>query len=158
MVDCQHLSTCRNGPGFCGQCDNQNKLLVKRTRGTKTSKSAWKSQERKVAKDIDGVRVPMSGAGGIKGDAISKLLVCECKLSGKTVSGKKVYQLAEVDLKKNVEEAEAEGKLGFMVLRFKDSKTMWVVGGYETWVALVKLAGLSGTRVGSTFPTSSLTG
>ena len=152
MVDCDKLSTCRNGPGFCGQCDNQSKLLVKRVKG-KTSKSTWKAQERKVAKDIDGVRVPMSGAGGIKGDAISRILSVECKLSGKEAKGEKVYQLSEDVLRKNLEEADAEGKLGFLVLRFKHSKSMWVVGEYDEWVALVKLAGMSGSKLEKTFNT-----
>lgn len=118
----------------------ESQLYTKGRRAGNPYKDTARRQERGIAKEIGGKRVPLSGGGAIKGDVIAADVLVECK-TGHTVdaSGEKQIVLKKDWLIKMKKEAEAEGKsIVFLVFRFKSDKTQWVVAGSENYLKLVK--------------------
>ncbi len=73
-------------------------------------KTASRRFENKKARDTDGRRVPLSGAGSIKGDVQTRVSVTECKISHRAdARGEKLYTIRKADLEKIEAEAKMEG-------------------------------------------------
>lgn len=102
-------------------------------------KTTARRQERNVAKQIGGKRVPLSGGGEIKGDVITRDVLVECK-TGHTLdaSGEKQIVFKKDWLLKMKKEAESEGRsIAFLEFRFKGDKSAWVVASAADYIALV---------------------
>ena len=103
----------------------------------KLNKSRAKDMERTVTKRLNGDRVPMSGAGFIKGDGIVYLpdnqgfMSVECKLSAGI--GKDGAQIVFVEkwipkLQQDCESMRGIGcKFGFFILKYMFHKEMWCI-------------------------------
>jgi hypothetical protein len=103
-------------------------------------KDTARRQERAVAKEVGGKRVPLSGGGSIKGDVIADDVLIECK-TGHTVdaNGEKQILIKKDWLLKMKKEAELEGKsIVFLVFRFKGDKTQYVVADSVDYLKLVR--------------------
>lgn len=102
-------------------------------------KPTARRQERELAKEIGGKRVPLSGGGSIKGDVLSPEILAECKTSHLLDSkGNKQIIFKKLWLTKMLAEAKLEGKsIVFLQFRFKGDKSAWVVADSADYVDLV---------------------
>lgn len=99
------------------------------------NRSRAKAQERKVAKDLGGIRTPMSGASQfIKGDVSVELhpreyLLIECKLSdAKSPEGEPLIRVQLAWLAKMIREAELmRAKMSALIVKWHGSTEMAVI-------------------------------
>ena len=77
------------------------------------SNPAWKKFEQKVAKKLNGKRIPVSGAGSIKGDVITDTLLVDCK------HGRQIPKTLINWFEKIKKDAQSEGKIPALVLKPK---------------------------------------
>jgi hypothetical protein len=94
--------------------------------------------ERRIAKEVGGRRVPLSGGASIKGDVITPYLLLECKTStARNSRGQKSIGLQEEWLLKAEAEAAAEGKrLWALPFFFRGSTRTWVA---MDWALVVQI-------------------
>lgn len=111
------------------------------TRGRRNKRSGTYA-ERKVASDLGGKRVPLSGAGEVKGDVrvedLPTPLFVEVKHIGeRSGRGDSSITIDREWIEKTIADADACGALPVVVTHFRDGGTFYLTSG-EVFEALVE--------------------
>lgn len=95
--------------------------------------------ERDVAEALGGFRVPMSGAGAIKGDVLAythdrRMVMFECKITQREDEDGQVFYLFDSTIAKMLKDAAAMStSLAVLVFRYVNDSKMWCVMTTDTY-------------------------